>query len=107
MAPPSGELAHYDYFGQQKVATLEDSLGAISLLGEHLLEVVTEPGAPSQERKQRAVADFLGVSTRQRQKDASPISVYTVIGTGRKGSEPDGCPGYVFLPLVGIFHREC
>lgn len=67
----SGELAHYDYFGQQKVATLEDSLGAISLLGEHLLEVVTEPGAPSQERKQRAVADFLGMSLWANKNDLS------------------------------------
>ena len=57
----SGELREYDFFGQQKRDTLEASMMAIELLGEHLLETVADPAALSPDQTKRAFSDFIGV----------------------------------------------
>ncbi|XP_037072979.1 damage-control phosphatase ARMT1-like [Pollicipes pollicipes] len=70
----SGELHDYDYFRQQKMDTLEASLSAISLLGEHLLETVSDPAALTPDQVQRAVSDFLGMSLWANKNDLSITS---------------------------------
>ena len=57
----SGELRDYDFFGEQKRDTLEASLSAMELLGEHLLETVSDPAALTPDQVQRAFSDFIGV----------------------------------------------
>ncbi|XP_043189634.1 damage-control phosphatase ARMT1-like isoform X1 [Amphibalanus amphitrite] len=67
----SGELRDYDYFGQQKRDTLEASMAAIELLGEHLLEMVADPAALSGQQVKRAFSDFIGMSLWANKNDLS------------------------------------